>query len=50
MFIEIAIAAALAVASVYILYKNIKKSASGKCSGCSYKSEGCSCCAEESKK
>lgn len=34
---EIAIAIGIAAVAVYIIYKNIKKSSKGHCSGCSKK-------------
>lgn len=34
MTIEIMIAAAIALTAAYLLYKSIKKSASGKCTSC----------------
>jgi len=47
---EIIIAAVLIVAALYVLYRNIREKAAGKCSSCPESTSGCSCCNAFSKK
>lgn len=49
MILEILIASGIALLAVYLLYKNIKKSAAGRCNGCtsaSKENSGCCGCSE----
>lgn len=44
MLIEIAVTILIAAAAAYIMYRNIKNSAAGKCSSCEYCSNCPACC------